>query len=97
MRRNAIRVLALAVSAAIVVPLVTATDVEASSRHTQKHHARLHHGFSNAWASEVRPVAAPLSWGGDVCPGAARSFDCRIWPPPFADDPDRKNGFDGGG
>jgi hypothetical protein len=27
---------------------------------------------------------------GDVCPGIGRSFDCKIWPPPFEDDPDRK-------
>ena len=97
MRRSAIRYLILTIcaTAVVVAPLVTATGGEAGSRHLQKHHARTHHGLKNAMASDVRPVAPSWSGGGDVCPGGSRSFDCKIWPPPFGDDPDRK-GTDGG-
>jgi hypothetical protein len=103
MRPYAIRLLTLAVSVAVVVPLLTATDVAASSRHNRKHHARTSLGWNNAsrrsWAAEqIRPVAPSWSGGGSVCPGLARSFDCKIWPPPFDDDPDRKaSGADSGG
>jgi len=30
------------------------------------------------------------------CPGMGRSLDCKVWPPPFDEDHDRKIG-DGGG
>ena len=105
MRRYAIRVLTLAICAtAAVVPVIAATVSEASSRHghVRKHqrmgHAPMSHDFTNSWAGrEIRP-AAP-SWGAavDVCPGSGRSFDCKVWPPPFDQDPDRKaSGADGG-
>ena len=87
MRPSTIRVLTLVISAAVVVLLLTATDVEASSRHVNKHWA----------AEEVQPVARSWSSGGSACPGNARSIDCRIWPPPFEDDSDRKSGDGGGG
>ena len=92
MRPYAIRLLTLAVSAAVVVALLTATDVAASSRHIRKHH-----GWSESWASgEVRPVAHSYS-PGSVCPGISRGIDCRIWPPPFDEDADRNSGDGGGG
>jgi hypothetical protein len=93
--KNRLSMLALCATAA-VVPVITATDVEASSRHLRKHHARTILHYPNALASgEFHPVA-PRS--GSVCPGSGRSFDCKIWPPPFEDDPDRKiSGSDGGG
>ena len=89
MRPSAKRLLrgAVCATAVVVVPLVTATRGEA--RHVNKHHS---------WAAaEARPMARSWSGGGDVCPGSARSFDCRIWPPPFDDDSDRKSGDGGGG
>ena len=96
MRPSAIRFLILIICATAVVP-VTAADVAAGSRHVRKHHQRTNLGLNNSlrrsWASEeLRPVAPSWSGGGDVCPGSARSFDCRIWPPPVIDDPDRKGG-----
>jgi hypothetical protein len=95
--KNRLSMLALCATAA-VVPVIIATDVEASSRHLRKHHARTILHYPNAWASgEIHPVA-PQSSSSWVCPGNARSFDCKIWPPPFEDDPDRKiSGSDGGG
>ncbi len=103
MRAIAIRLLTLALATAVAVPPVTAAGVEASSRKVRTHHQRTNLGWSNSWrraraAQDVRPVAPSWSGGGDVCPGLARSFDCKIWPPPFEDDPDRKHsGSDAGG
>jgi hypothetical protein len=100
MRPTAIRFLTLTICATAVIPLVTATEGEASSRHVKKHHQRTYLRVNNAWASEeVRPVAPARSWGGgEVCPGNARAIDCKIWPPPIYDDPDRRqSGSDGGG
>jgi hypothetical protein len=104
MRPYAIRLLMLTIAATamVVVPVVTATEGEASSRHLRKHHQRHHfglnHGLHDSWASgQFRPAAQP-SYSGEVCPGNARAFDCKIWPPPMYDDPDRKiSGSDGGG
>ena len=103
MRASAIQLLTLAIATAVAVPLVTATDVEASSRKLRTHHQRTNLGWNHSWrrssaAQQVRPVAPSWSGGDNVCPGLARSFDCKIWPPPFEDDPDRKHsGSDAGG
>jgi hypothetical protein len=35
----------------------------------------------------IGPVPRPSSEA--VCPGNARGIDCRVWPPPIKDDPDR--------
>jgi hypothetical protein len=99
MRHSAIRLLMIGACAMTAVA-AAATDVDASSRHIRKHHQRTNLGGNDtlrrSWAAQPVRLAAP-SWsrGGDVCPGATRSFDCKIWPPPFDDDPDRK-GTDGG-
>jgi hypothetical protein len=103
MRPAAIRLLALTLSTAMAVPVVTTSGVEASSRHVRKHHQHTNAGWNHSWrrssaAQQVRPVAPSWSGGDSVCPGLARSFDCKIWPPPFEDDPDRKHsGSDAGG
>jgi hypothetical protein len=102
MRPSAIRLLTLASSAAVA--LLTATDVDASSRHPRKHHHRQVSGFGQPGFTEpravgwTRPAVAPIGQGGDVCPGSGRSFECKVWPPPFDQDPDRKaSGSDAGG
>ena len=96
MRPSTIRILTLAICATAVVAVVAVTDAQASRRHIQKHDARQSLGVRNSWAAgEVRTAAQSYPRGGDVCRGSARSFDCRIWPPPIDDDPDRKMG-DGG-
>jgi hypothetical protein len=97
LRPYTIRRLALVICATAVgvVPVVKATEGKASSRHIGKHHKLKNPGL-NSWASgEIPPVARPSFGGGDVCAGGGRSFDCKIWPPPIYDDPDRRNG-DGG-
>jgi hypothetical protein len=86
MRPSATRLLTLAISATAIV-VVTATAGEASSRHVRKHHKPTSLYYRDSWgAGGIRPIAP----GGWVCPGMARSFDCKIWPPPMNDDPDRK-------
>ena len=100
MRCYAIRLSTLAISATVAVPLIMAADVEASGRHPRKHQRMSHHqrtgGFNESWAGrEFRPTAPSWSARGEVCPGNARGIDCRIWPPPIDDDPDRKASSDG--
>jgi hypothetical protein len=100
MRPYAIRLLMLTISATamVVVPVVTATKGEASSRHLRKHHQRASRAFSPPRiAGDAVPVARPLSRPGSVCPGNARAIDCTVWPPPFEDDPDRKATSSDGG
>jgi len=101
-RSSVIRLSMLSVCAAVLIPLVTATEVEASSRHVRKTHHRLGHhqrtgiGFNDFAGMRAAPAARPVT--GDVCPGSGRSFECKVWPPPFDQDPDRKvSGSDGGG
>jgi hypothetical protein len=49
----------------------------------------------------ARPRFAPPSFehgNADVCPGNAHgAYECKIWPPPVDDDPDRKGGGGDGG
>jgi hypothetical protein len=99
MSKLAIRLLTLAISATalVLVPTVTPANAETSSgRHIKKH--KKSHGFSvPRSAGQPWPVTRPASQPGPVCPGNGRSFDCRVWPPPFDEDPDRKvSGSDGG-
>jgi hypothetical protein len=100
MRRFAIRLLTLTIyaAAAMAIPVITATEGDASNRHLRKHHKRKNLGVNDAWATGgVRPVVRPAFQGGSVCPGSGRSFECKIWPPPYDEDPDRKaSGTDGG-
>src|SRR4029077_712982 len=46
---------------------------------------------------QAQAFVPPYSQAGPVCPGIARSIDCKVWPPPFDEDPDRKRGASGGG
>ena len=86
--------LTIAATAMVVVPVVTATKGEASSRHLRKHHPRTSRAFSPPRiAGEAVPVARP----GSACPGNARAIDCAVWPPPIDDDPDRKATSSDGG
>jgi hypothetical protein len=92
MGQFAIRLSILATCATAVVAIPTVTPAQASGKHmhTRKHHQHWqHHYGAQAWPmGPPQPVAR--SYSGEVCPGIGRSFDCKIWPPPFADDPDRK-------
>jgi hypothetical protein len=94
MSRFAIRLLihTICATALVVVPMVTSAEAEtSSSRHMKKHQKQRSHGFNNPWsAGQAWPVTRPSSQAGAVCPGIARGFECRTWPPPMEDDPDRK-------
>lgn len=88
----------LGVFISAAVSAVVATDADASRRHIHRHHQPVSHRYlPNNWAADdVRPVAVP-SRAGSVCAGAGRSFDCKIWPPPIDEDPDRKASSSDGG
>lgn len=96
MSKFAIRLLTLAVcaTALVVVPTVTPAKAEtSSSKHIKKHKRKIQRssGFGDPWsAGQAWPVARPPSRAGWACPGSGRSFECRTWPPPMDEDPDRK-------
>lgn len=103
MGKLAIRALTLAIgaAAAAVAPALAPAGAK-DSRHAHHLHIK-RHGWHSAYPSYspypyrgawVVPQAQPMvrSYGQSdwVCPGIGRSFECKIWPPPFEDDPDRK-------
>lgn len=97
MRPSTIGFLILTIGATATVPVVTAIGADTGKRHIRKHHPQTdlgwNHSLRRSWAAQdIRPAAPSWSGGGDACPGNARGIDCRIWPPPVNDDPDRKNG-----
>ena len=105
MGKSAIRLLILAVCATSLVMVPTVDPAKAASSSSKKHKRHVHvqrtPGFGGALGSTwyagqaPAPVARP---SGPVCPGIGRSFDCKVWPPPFDEDPDRKvSGSDAGG
>jgi hypothetical protein len=52
---------------------------------------------SEPWyVGQAQAFVPPYSQAGPVCPGNARGIDCRVWPPPIEDDPDRKRAGGGG-
>jgi hypothetical protein len=95
MSKFAIRLLTLAVYATTpaVVPMVTTAKAETSSRkHLKKHKKQKSPGIGDPRsAGQAWPVSGPSSQA-DVCPGVARGIDCKTWPPPMYDDPDRRGG-----
>ena len=103
MNKFAIRLLTLATfaTALAVVPVITPSEAATNGKHAKKHWRmtdgshRNSYGSSDPWSAGQ---ARPSSQAGGACPGLARSIDCRVWPPPFDEDPDRKvSGSDGGG
>ena len=87
MTRSAIRLLTLIVGATTLAA-APAYPGTRHHKHIKKHGFRI---VRPAW-----PDVSPPVQSGGVCPGMARSFDCKIWPPPFDEDPDRKvSGSDG--
>jgi hypothetical protein len=98
----AIAVLTLAICATplAVVPVTAAKAGTSSGKHIKKHHGNMQRspGFGDPWsAGRAPPSTRPSGQSGDACPGNARGIDCRTWPPPIDEDPDRKaTGTDGG-
>ena len=102
MSKFAIRLLALAICATMlgVVPMVTGAVAETNKSKQIKKHKKVilrSPGFSYPRsAGQAWPVTRPSSQA-DVCPGIARGIDCKRWPPPMEDDPDRKHSSSDGG
>jgi hypothetical protein len=100
MDKSAIRlwVLAICATALAVVPTVAPVEARTSqSQHIKKHKKIGNHDFYGfRHADRAWPGGSPPYQSGEVCPGIARSFECKIWPPPINEDPDRKmSGTDG--
>ncbi len=101
MSKFAIQVLTLAIYATplVAVPMVAPAKAETSrGKHIKKYKRNIQRGagFGDPWsAGQAWPATRPPSQ--PACPGNARGIDCRIWPPPMDEDPDRKvSGTDGG-
>ena len=87
MSKPAIRLLTLAI---FVTSMVMAPTVELAKAGSKTHKMiQRSLGVRYSYAGQAWP-------SGPVCPGLGRSFDCKLWPPPFDQDPDRRDG-DGGG
>ena len=83
--------LAICATALLLVSTVTQAEAATSSGHAKKHKKHWRSGFLNPrFAGEARRLMGPPIQTGTVCPGIGRSFDCKIWPPPYEEDPDRK-------
>ena len=89
MSKFAIRLLTLAMyaTALVAVPMVTPANAATNGGKHTKHKKKIQNSWS---AGQASPVTRPSSRPGEVCPGMARSFECKTWPPPMYDDPDRR-------
>jgi hypothetical protein len=93
MSQSAIRLLlAICATALVVVPSVTPAKAETSRKHMHIKNHRWHgQHYGAAWSvGTAQPTAGYYAPSEPICPAIGKSFDCKIWPPPFADDPDRK-------
>jgi len=79
MSKVAIQLLTLAITASVMAAPANAAR---KHRHTRP-------SVILGYPGQASLVAMP---SGPVCPGLARAIDCRIFPPPIDDDPDRKFG-----
>jgi hypothetical protein len=88
--------LAVGATALLMVSAMTPAAAKTASQHAHHRHINKHAShwrphYGRAWYGyPAAPVAGAYRPSGDVCPGIGRSFECKIWPPPFEDDPDRK-------
>ena len=85
--------LTLCAAALVVAPTVTPANAETGRKHVhiKKHKRHLRHHFGAAWpVGSTQPAVVYRNPSEPVCPAVGKSFDCKIWPPPYADDPDRK-------
>jgi hypothetical protein len=86
-------VITICATALVVVPAVAPAKAEAGRKHAhiKQHQRHWHHHYGAAWSvGPAQPRVGSYAPSEPVCPGIGRSFDCKIWPPPYADDPDRK-------
>jgi hypothetical protein len=98
MRKLAIpfSVLAVGATALLMVPAIAPAGAKTAGQHVHHRHMNKHAShwrphYGRAWYGyPAAPMVRSYGGSGDVCPAMGRSFDCKIWPPPFADDPDRR-------
>ena len=89
MSKPAILLSTLVVGATVMVAAPAITPADAKSHHAVKHRHWRHAYGSPAYVAG--PTLAPAyRLSEPICPQVGHSFDCKIWPPPYADDPDRK-------
>ena len=84
--------LSVCATALMLVPAVTPAKAETGRKHMHigKHQRHWGHHVRAAWPVEQAPVVGSYVPTEPICPAIGKSFDCKIWPPPYADDPDRK-------
>jgi hypothetical protein len=89
MRKPAIPFLASAICAAVLMAAVAPAQARTQHHRHWRHHAG---GPWYGYSYPAQPMTRSYSQSGSswVCPGIGRSFDCKIWPPPYEDDPDRR-------
>src|SRR5436305_9522323 len=81
--------LVLGVTAVVAGPVITTADAKNYHHASQKHRHWRHANGSQVYVAG--PAVAPAYQVSEpICPQVGHSFDCKIWPPPYADDPDRK-------
>jgi hypothetical protein len=101
MSKFAIGLLTLAMYATSlpVIAMITPAQAETSnSRHIQKHRKHWQPRVSEPWyVGQAQAFVPPYSQAGPICPGNARGIDCKVFPPPIDEDPDRRKGPGGGG
>jgi hypothetical protein len=94
MSKFAMGLLTLAMYAASLPAIAMITPAQAAtSGHIQKHR---HWRPRVSDVGQAQAFVPPYSQAGPICPGIARGIDCRVWPPPIDEDPDRKRGASGG-
>jgi hypothetical protein len=81
--------------ALVLIPIIAPSKAATNAREEGKIQENIHFSDHRS-SSQARPVTSPSSQAGEACTGAARSFDCKQWPPSIDEDPDRKAGGAGG-
>jgi hypothetical protein len=87
MSKFAIGLLTLAMYAASLPVIAMITPAQAETKKQWRPHV------SEPWyAGRAQAFVPPYGQAGPICPGNARGIDCRVFPPPIEDDPDRRKG-----
>jgi len=98
MRKSATRLLTLAtyLTVLVLVPAIAPANAASNAHEEEKVRTRSPDFGDSRSVGQARPITRPSSQAGSICAGAARSFDCKQWPPSIDEDPDRKAGGAGG-
>jgi hypothetical protein len=97
MSKFAVGLLTLAMYAASLPVIAMITPAKAATSGGGQHKKHWRPRVSEPWyVARAQSFVSPYSQAGSICPGNARGIDCRVWPPPIEDDPDRKRAGGGG-